>query len=114
MGPSGRETCPRFENVWLEYRSSNRDTSSSSSRSRKDRDERNRCNTRIGDYNFNVSTSELITVQRNMGDRVRWPKKMRSNPNKRNPDFWCEFHNDHGHRTSDCRLLQGEVEQLLK
>ncbi|XP_075098786.1 uncharacterized protein LOC142175705 [Nicotiana tabacum] len=49
-----------------------------------------------------------------MGDKVRWPKEMRSNPNRRNPDFWCEFHNDHDHRISDCRLLQGEVEHLLK
>ncbi|XP_070036241.1 uncharacterized protein [Nicotiana tomentosiformis] len=39
---------------------------------------------------------------------------MRSNPNRRYPDIWCEFHNDHGHKTSDCRLLQGEVEHLLK
>ncbi|XP_019230367.1 PREDICTED: uncharacterized protein LOC109211299 [Nicotiana attenuata] len=39
---------------------------------------------------------------------------MRSNPNRRNPDFWCEFHNDHGHKTADCRLLQCEVEHLLK
>ncbi|XP_070057892.1 uncharacterized protein [Nicotiana tomentosiformis] len=39
---------------------------------------------------------------------------MRSNPSKRNPDFWCEFHNDHGYKTTDCRLLQGEVEHFLK
>ncbi|XP_019239926.1 PREDICTED: uncharacterized protein LOC109219908 [Nicotiana attenuata] len=39
---------------------------------------------------------------------------MRSNPSRRNPDFWCEFHNDHGHKTADCRLLQGEIEHLLK
>ncbi|XP_070049484.1 uncharacterized protein [Nicotiana tomentosiformis] len=49
-----------------------------------------------------------------MGDKVQWPKEMRSDPSKRNPDFWCEFHNDHGHRTTDYRLLQGEVEHLLK
>ncbi|XP_019230141.1 PREDICTED: uncharacterized protein LOC109211095 [Nicotiana attenuata] len=49
-----------------------------------------------------------------MGDKVRWPKEMRSDTNKRNPDFWCEFHNDHGHTIVDCRLLQGEVEHLLK
>ncbi|XP_019233702.1 PREDICTED: uncharacterized protein LOC109214260 [Nicotiana attenuata] len=49
-----------------------------------------------------------------MGDKVRWPKEMRSNPNRRNPDHWCEFHNDHGHKTDDCRLLQGEVDHLLK
>ncbi|XP_075104520.1 uncharacterized protein LOC142178580 [Nicotiana tabacum] len=39
---------------------------------------------------------------------------MRSNPNRRNPDHWCEFHNDHGHNTAYCRLLQGEVDHLLK
>ncbi|XP_070021350.1 uncharacterized protein [Nicotiana sylvestris] len=49
-----------------------------------------------------------------MGDKVRWPKKMRSNPNRRNSDHWCEFQNDHGHKTVDCRLLQGEVDHLLK
>ncbi|XP_070013044.1 uncharacterized protein [Nicotiana sylvestris] len=49
-----------------------------------------------------------------MGDKVRWPKEIRSNPNRRNPDHWCEFHNDHGHKTANCRLLQGEVVHLLK
>ncbi|XP_070017511.1 uncharacterized protein [Nicotiana sylvestris] len=39
---------------------------------------------------------------------------MRSNPNRRNPDHWCEFHNDHGHKTTDCRFLQSEVDHLLK
>uniref|UniRef100_A0A1S3XAX9 Uncharacterized protein n=1 Tax=Nicotiana tabacum TaxID=4097 RepID=A0A1S3XAX9_TOBAC len=49
-----------------------------------------------------------------MGDNVWWPKEMRSNPNRRNRDHWCKFHNDHGHKTVDCRLLQGEVDHLLK
>ncbi|XP_070006493.1 uncharacterized protein [Nicotiana sylvestris] len=49
-----------------------------------------------------------------MGDNVRWPKEMRSNPNRRNPDHWCEFHNDHGHKTVDCRFLQSEFDHLLK
>ncbi|XP_075092122.1 uncharacterized protein LOC142172414 [Nicotiana tabacum] len=49
-----------------------------------------------------------------MEDKVWWPKELRSNPSKINPDFLCEFHNDRGHRTTDCRLLHGEVEHLLK
>ncbi|XP_070023282.1 uncharacterized protein [Nicotiana sylvestris] len=69
---------------------------------------------KIGGYSFNVSTSELVPVLKSMGDKVQWPKEMRSNPNRRNPDFWCEFHNNHGRKTADCRLLQGEVEHLLK
>ncbi|XP_070019191.1 uncharacterized protein [Nicotiana sylvestris] len=39
---------------------------------------------------------------------------MGSNLNRRNPDHWCEFHNNHGHKTADCSLLQGEVDHLLK
>ncbi|XP_070055249.1 uncharacterized protein [Nicotiana tomentosiformis] len=117
MGPSGREARSKFENVRADHRPANRDSGSSSSRLRKDRGELNRddnTNARIGDYNFNVSTSELVDILRSMGDKVRWPKEMRSNPNRRNPDFWREFHNDHDHRTSYCRLLQCEVEHLLK
>ncbi|XP_070017223.1 uncharacterized protein [Nicotiana sylvestris] len=49
-----------------------------------------------------------------MGDKVQWPKEMRSNPNRRNPDHWCEFHNDHRHKTTDCSFLQSEVDHLLK
>ncbi|XP_070013634.1 uncharacterized protein LOC142176103 [Nicotiana tabacum] len=49
-----------------------------------------------------------------MGDKVWWPKEMRSNPNRRNPNLLCEFYNDHGHKTADCRLLQGEVDHPLK
>lgn len=29
-------------------------------------------------------------------------------------ELWCEFHNDHGHKTSKCRLFQGEVGCLLR
>lgn len=69
---------------------------------------------RFGGYNFNVSTSELVAILISMDDKVSWPKEMRSNPYRRNPDRWCEFHNDHGHNTTNCRLLQGEVDHLLK
>ncbi|XP_070022170.1 uncharacterized protein [Nicotiana sylvestris] len=69
---------------------------------------------RFGSYNFNISTSELVAVLRSRGDKVRWPKEMRLNPNRRNPDHWCEFHNDHEHKMADCRLLQCEVDHLLK
>ncbi|XP_070002957.1 uncharacterized protein [Nicotiana sylvestris] len=42
------------------------------------------------------------------------PKEMRSNPNRSNTDHWCDFHNYHGHKTTDCRFLQSEVDHLLK
>ena len=32
----------------------------------------------------------------------------------RNPGFWCDFHQDHGHKTEDCVALKIEVNELLK
>ncbi|XP_019262411.1 PREDICTED: uncharacterized protein LOC109240235 [Nicotiana attenuata] len=116
MGPAGRDSCSKQENPRYGSRSRDRDASSSSKfgKERDARDSNVNTKTKIGDYSFNISTSELVAVLRSMGDKVWWLKEMRSNPSRRNPDFWCEFHNDHGHKTTDCRLLQGEIEHLLK
>ncbi|KAK3002434.1 hypothetical protein RJ639_021901 [Escallonia herrerae] len=32
---------------------------------------------------------------------LQWPDRMKSQPNKRNKDLWCHFHNDHGHTTDN-------------
>ncbi|XP_070009643.1 uncharacterized protein [Nicotiana sylvestris] len=119
MGPVGKDSRSKQDNQRYDHRSRNRE-SGSSSRFRNDRntyesrdDDRN-LKVRFGGYSFNVSTSELVAVLRSMGDKVRWPKEMRSNPNRRNPDHWCEFHNDHGHKTADCRFLQSEVDHILE
>ncbi|XP_070052715.1 uncharacterized protein [Nicotiana tomentosiformis] len=116
IGPAGRDSRSKQESVRFDSRSRKKDTSSSSRFKKKQDTRGNDSNThaKIGDYIFNVSTSELVAVLRGMEDKVRWPKEMRSGPSKRNPDFWCKFHNDHGHRTADFRLLHGEVEHLLK
>nr|XP_016445023.1 PREDICTED: uncharacterized protein LOC107770249 [Nicotiana tabacum] len=45
---------------------------------------------------------------------ARFPKPMRSDPNHRDPNLWCEYHNTNGHRTGDCRHLREEVATLLK
>ncbi|KAK2965054.1 hypothetical protein RJ639_029535 [Escallonia herrerae] len=39
---------------------------------------------------------------------------MKSRPNKRNKDFWCHFHNDHGHTTDNCGSLKRAIEALIK
>lgn len=39
---------------------------------------------------------------------------MRTDPRKRSQKFRCEFHNDHGHKTVKCRVLQNEIEGLVK
>ncbi|XP_009794173.1 uncharacterized protein LOC107817125 [Nicotiana tabacum] len=116
MGPACRDSRSKQENLQYESRSRQKDADSST-RFRKERDVRgdnSSTHARIGDYSFNVSTSEVVVVLRGTGDKVRWPKEMRSDPSKRNPDYWCEFHNDHGHRKANCKLLQGEVKHLLR
>nr|XP_016433237.1 PREDICTED: uncharacterized protein LOC107759752 [Nicotiana tabacum] len=116
MGPVGRDSRSKQESARFDSRPRQKETSSSY-RFKKERDARsNDSNTqaRIGDYSFNINTSMLVVILRGMGDKVRWPKELRSDSSKRNSDFWCEFHNDHDHRTSYCRLLQGEVEHFLK
>ncbi|XP_065637713.1 uncharacterized protein LOC136070953 [Quercus suber] len=35
----------------------------------------------------------------------RWPNKMIGNPEKRNHNLYCQYHQDHGHTTEDCRSL---------
>ncbi|XP_070013754.1 uncharacterized protein [Nicotiana sylvestris] len=119
MGPAGKDSRSKQDDQRHDRKPRNREAGSSS-RFRNERnhyesrDDDRSLKARFGGYNFNVSTSEFVAVLRSMGDKVRWPKEMRSNPNRRNPDHWCEFHNDHGHKTTDCRFLQSEVDHLLK
>ena len=35
----------------------------------------------------------------------RWPNKMAGKSTKRNQNFYCQYHQDHGHTTENCRNL---------
>ncbi|KAK3027176.1 hypothetical protein RJ639_042442 [Escallonia herrerae] len=45
---------------------------------------------------------------------LQWPDKLKSQPNKRNKDLWCHFHNNHGHTTDNCESLKRAIEALIK
>ncbi|XP_074290379.1 uncharacterized protein LOC141617102 [Silene latifolia] len=63
----------------------------------------------IQEYNFSVDTAGLIKRLDNMGDFVKWPKKM-DNPNSRKDTTrWCEFHMDIGHTIEECLGLRRRV-----
>ncbi|XP_043693372.1 uncharacterized protein LOC122643865 [Telopea speciosissima] len=44
---------------------------------------------------------------------IKWPAKIGNNPNKKNGDKFCRFHNRTGHDTDDSQYLKGEIESLI-
>ena len=54
----------------------------------------------------------LMEIEKEGG--VRWPKPIRTDPEKRNKDLYCRFHKDTGHKTDDCRQLKDEIEFLIR
>ncbi|XP_060190733.1 uncharacterized protein LOC132620011 [Lycium barbarum] len=69
---------------------------------------------KLTNYNFCVSTSEVVAVLDKLGNRVKWPGKIKSDPSKRNLEYFCEFHKGHGHKTEDCHALRLAVADLLE
>ncbi|XP_060182127.1 uncharacterized protein LOC132611767 [Lycium barbarum] len=69
---------------------------------------------KLTDHNFCVSTSEVVAALDKLGNRVKWPGKMKSDPSKRNPEHFCEFHKGHGHKIEDCHALRLAVAELLE
>lgn len=61
-----------------------------------------------------MNVTELVATLKDMGDKVRWPKEMKSDPSERSQEFWCEFHSDQSHKTLGCTFLRGKVDLLLK
>ena len=44
----------------------------------------------------------------------KWPNKMAGEPKRRNQNLYCQYHQDHGHTTEDCRNLWDHLEQLVR
>ncbi|XP_013745211.1 uncharacterized protein LOC106447791 [Brassica napus] len=64
-----------------------------------------------------VSTPELVNALRHSGIRnygVTSTAIMKAPDSFRNPELWCDFHRDHGHKTEDCIALWIEVNELLQ
>ncbi|XP_022891694.1 uncharacterized protein LOC111406513 [Olea europaea var. sylvestris] len=45
---------------------------------------------------------------------LKWPVRMRSPPESRDMNKYCDFHWDHGHIMENCKALQREIEALIK
>jgi len=44
----------------------------------------------------------------------KWSNKMGGDPMKRNQSLHCQYHQDRGHTTKDCRTLRSHLEQLVR
>ena len=45
---------------------------------------------------------------------LKWPEKMKGDPNKRNRNKYCRFHKDHGHDTDECFDLKQQIKNLIR
>ena len=45
---------------------------------------------------------------------LQWPKPVSTLAEKRDNNKYRRFHQDHGHRTNECRHLKDQVETLIK
>ena len=44
----------------------------------------------------------------------KWPNKMAGNPLRRNQSLYCQYHQDQGHTTKDCRNLWDYLDQFVR
>nr|XP_016452255.1 PREDICTED: uncharacterized protein LOC107776833 [Nicotiana tabacum] len=61
-----------------------------------------------------LNEREIIYVLEKLGPNIRWPQKMRLDPNPRKSDALYEFHQERGHKIEDCIALRQEVVNMLR
>ena len=57
---------------------------------------------------------EQVLMQIKDDPSLKWPEKMKGDPNKRNRSKYCRFHRNHGHDTDECFDLKQQVENLIR
>ena len=45
---------------------------------------------------------------------LKWPEKMKGDPNKRNRNKYCRFHKDHRHDMDEYYDLKQQIENLIR
>ena len=55
---------------------------------------------------------EQVLMQIKDDPSLKWPEKMKGDPNKRNRNKYCRFHKDHRHNTNECFDLNSKLKIL--
>ena len=85
----------------------------SNNRSRRDYvDQSGSNNTQVVNAVFREPVHQVLEKIKNE-PFFKWPNKMMGNPKKRNRNLYCQYHQDHGHTTEDCRSLWDHLDQLI-
>ena len=57
---------------------------------------------------------EQVLMQIKDDPSLKWPEKMKGDPNKRNRNKYCRFHRDHGHDINECFDLKQQIGNLIR
>ena len=57
---------------------------------------------------------EQVLMQIKDDPSLKWPEKMKGDPNKCNRNKNCHFHRDHGRDTDECFDLKQQIENLIR
>ena len=82
---------------------------------KKDRDgKRTGPSTRSQQYTPLNMPLEQVLMQINDDPSLKWPEKMKGDPNKGNRNKYFCFHRDYGHDTDECYNLKQQIENLTR
>ncbi|XP_065620739.1 uncharacterized protein LOC136063779 [Quercus suber] len=62
---------------------------------------------------LNVPLDKML-MQIKDDSSLKWPEKMKGDPNKRNKNKYCRFYRDHRHDMEECYDLKQQIENLLR
>ena len=82
---------------------------------KKDRDSRKTGPpTRNQNYKPLNAPLDQVLIQIKDNPSLKWPEKMKGDPNKRNKNKYCRFHRDHRHDTDECYDLKQQIKNLIR
>ena len=69
-------------------------------------------NTQVVNAMFREPVQQVLEKIKNKSF-FKWPNKMAGDPMRCNQNLYCQYHQDHGHTTEDCRNLWDHLDQLV-